>query len=440
MCAKKKTEDAKPAAGKGASGVDYNNPYESMLARFNAAADILKINDRERAILSVPEKVVNVNLPVVMDDGTTQVFEGYRVIHSTAMGPSKGGIRYAMEVHADEVKALAAWMTWKCAVVNIPYGGGKGGIKCNSRALSVDEKERLTRAYAASMSEVFGPDLDIPAPDMGTDGNVMAWIVDEYSKMNNNKYIPAVITGKPLLLGGSKGRTAATGRSVMTTCIQAMEKLKMDPKKSTVAVQGFGNVGSYGALLLEEKGLKVVAISDHKGAYYSPKGFNIKRIFEKYDLRNTIDTWIDKEDKDAKRIDNKAILELDVDVLAPCAIENVITTENAHKIKAKLIVEGANGPTAADADEIIHKQGIMVVPDIVANAGGVTVSYFEWVQNRRGHYYTEEEVNDRADRIIKEAFEAVYQMSKDKKVGMRLAAYLVAVQRVAEAVHLKGKY
>lgn len=439
MCAKKKSDDAKPAAGK-AAAVDYNNPYESMLARFNAAADILQISPRERAILSVPEKIVSVNLPVVMDNGTTEVFEGYRVIHSTAMGPSKGGIRYAMEVHADEVKALAAWMTWKCAVVNIPYGGGKGGIKVNSRALSEDEKERLTRAYTASMSEVFGPDLDIPAPDMGTDSKVMAWIVDEYSKMNNNNYIPAVITGKPLLLGGSKGRTAATGRSVMTTCIQALEKLKMDPKKCTVAVQGFGNVGSYAAMLLEEKGIKVVAISDHKGAYYNPKGINIKKIFETCDLSQTIDTWIAKVDKDAKKIDNGALLELDVDILAPCAIENVITRENADKIKAKLIVEGANGPVAADADEVINKKGIMVVPDIVANAGGVTVSYFEWVQNRRGHYYTEDEVNDRADRIIKDAFEAVYEMSKAKKVGMRLAAYLVAVSRVAEAVRLKGKY
>ncbi|MCE3007716.1 MAG: Glu/Leu/Phe/Val dehydrogenase [Bacteroidetes bacterium] len=412
-----------------------------MLARFNAAADILKLSDRERAILASPEKIVQVSLPVVMDDGTTKVFEGYRVIHSTAMGPSKGGIRYAMEVHQDEVKALAAWMSWKCAVVNIPYGGGKGGIKCDSRSMSVDEKERLTRAYTAAMSEVFGPDLDIPAPDMGTDPNVMAWIVDEYARMNNNNYIPAVVTGKPLSLGGSKGRTAATGRSVMTTCMQALEKLKMDPKKSTVAVQGFGNVGSYAALLLHEKGLKVVAISDHKGAYYNKKGFDLNQIFAKHDLTaTTIDSWIGEYGKDVERISNEELLELDVDVLAPCAIENVITTTNAASIKAKLIVEGANGPVSADADAVLQEKNIMIVPDIVANAGGVTVSYFEWVQNRRGHYYTEDEVNDRADKIIKDAFDSVFEMSRSKKVGMRLAAYLVAVNRVAEAVRLKGKY
>lgn len=444
MCAKKKDEGVKTLekkdAKKTAAAIDFSNPYESMLARFNAAADILKLSNRERAILSVPEKIVQVSLPVVMDDGSTEVFEGYRVIHSTAMGPSKGGIRYAMEVHQDEVKALAAWMSWKCAVVNIPYGGGKGGIKCDSRAMSADEKERLTRAYTAAMSEVFGPDLDIPAPDMGTDPNVMAWIVDEYARMNNNNYIPAVVTGKPLSLGGSKGRTAATGRSVMTTCMQALEKLKMDPKKCTVAVQGFGNVGSYAALLLEEKGMKVVAISDHTGAFYNKKGFDIKKIFETQDLRQPLSSWISKLGKDVETISNDELLLLDVDVLAPCAIENVITTDNAGKIKAKLIVEGANGPVAADADAVLEDKKIMVIPDIVANAGGVTVSYFEWVQNRRGHYYTEEEVNDRADRIIKEAFDTVYAMSKDKKVGMRLAAYLVAVNRVAEATRLKGKY
>jgi glutamate dehydrogenase (NAD(P)+) len=412
------------------------NPFESMLARFNKAADILQLGKRERDILSSPEKIVMVHLPVVMDDGSTQVFEGYRVIHSTVLGPSKGGIRYAMEVNLDEVKALSAWMSWKCAAVNIPYGGGKGGIKCEPRKMSAGEKERLTRMYTAAMIEVFGPDLDIPAPDMGTGPQEMAWIVSEFSRLMSGKYYPAVVTGKPLELGGSKGRVEATGRSVMTTCLAALKKLNMSPDKCTAAVQGFGNVGSIGAKLLSQQGIKVVAISDHTGAFYNKNGFHIGQAIQ-YKEKNggTLEGF-----NGGDKITNGELLELEVDILAPCALENVITAANANNIKAKLIVEGANGPVDSAADPIIDKKGIMVVPDIVANAGGVTCSYFEWVQNRRGHYYTENEVNERVDQIIAAAFEETFQAHVVHKVDMRTAAYLVSVDRVARGLRLRGKY
>ncbi len=412
------------------------NPFESMLARFNKAADILNVGQRERDILSHPEKVVMVSLPVAMDDGSTQVFEGYRVIHSTVLGPSKGGIRYAMEVNLDEVKALAAWMTWKCAAVNIPYGGGKGGIKCDPRKMSMGEKERLTRIYTASMIEVFGPDLDIPAPDMGTGPQEMAWIVSEFSRLMSGRYIPAVVTGKPLELGGSKGRVEATGRSVMTTCLAALKKMNIDPTQCTAAVQGFGNVGGIGAKLLSQQGIKVLAISDHTGAFYNKNGFHIGNALQYKDKNNGTLEGFTGGDK----ITNSELLELQVDVLAPCALENVITEKNAANIKAKLIVEGANGPVDAAADPIIDSKGIMVVPDIVANAGGVTCSYFEWVQNRRGHYYTENEVNERVDQIISAAFEETFHAHTVHKVPMRTAAYLVSVERVAKGLKLRGKY
>jgi len=434
---------AEPAVAPAAAAPNYalthnphHNPYEDMLARFNVAAELLELNDRERAILSVPEKVVMVNLPIAMDNGTTQVFEGYRVIHSTVLGPSKGGIRYALDVDLDEVKALAAWMTWKCSVVNIPYGGAKGGICCSPRNMSAGELERLTRAYTQSMAEVFGPDLDIPAPDMGTNANVMAWIVDEYSRLNHNNFIPGVVTGKPLELGGSKGREAATGRGVMTTTLAALKKQGIDPKSCTAAVQGFGNVGSFAAKLLSERGIRVVAISDHTGAYYNAEGILISAAT----LYRNNNGGVLEGFKGGERITNAQLLELGVDILVPAALQNVITEENAGKIKARYIVEGANGPIAAGADSIINDKGIFVIPDILANAGGVTTSYFEWVQNRRGAYYTEDDVNDRADKIIKAAFDEVYQMSVVKKVPMRLAAYLVGVQRVVKGLRLKGMY
>lgn len=433
--AKKKKDKSSQSSTTYDSSVEHN-PYESMLARFNQAADILKLDESERTILSVPTKIVEVYLPVVMDNGKVQMFEGFRVIHSTILGPSKGGIRYSMQVNPDEVKALAAWMTWKCAAVGIPYGGAKGGIKCEPRSMSVGELERLTRAYADAMIDVFGPDQDIPAPDMNTGPREMAWIADEYSKLHGGRYIPAVITGKPLELGGSKGRVEATGRSVMTTALAAMSKLKMDPKKCTAAVQGFGNVGSIAAKLLAEKGVKIVAISDATGAYYNKNGFSIPDAIAYRDKNKGLLEGY----KTGTPISNEELLTLDVDLLAPCAMENQITEQNASKIKAKLIVEGANGPVVSEADVILEKKGITVIPDIIANAGGVTVSYFEWVQNRLGEYYSETEVHGKADTIISNAFEEMYQTAKEHNVSYRIAAYVVAVGRVARALRILGRY
>lgn len=407
-----------------------------MMTRFHTAAQHLGLDDEVYDVLKAPAKQVIVNLPVTMDDGTIQVFEGYRVIHSTILGPSKGGIRYDMGVHLDEVKALAAWMTWKCAVVDIPYGGAKGGIKCNPRQMSSGEVERLTRAYTKAMMDIFGPDRDIPAPDMGTGPQEMAWLMDEYSR-SVGQTTNAVVTGKPLVLGGSLGRTEATGRGVMVSALAAMEKLKINPYKATCAVQGFGNVGSFAALLLEERGVKIVAISDLSGAYYNPQGLDINAaIAHRMENRGSLEGWSGGE----KLEKAEDLMELDVDVLVPAAMEDVITTDNAHNIKARLIVEGANGPTGSRADSIINDKGIMVVPDILANAGGVTVSYFEWVQNRLGYKWTAERVNRRSDRIMKDAFEKVYNTSKEYGVSMRIAAYIVAIDKVAKTYKFRGGF
>ncbi len=414
---------------------NHENPLDSMMKRFDEAARIIGLDNDSYNVLKYPAKSVLVNLPVIMDDGTVQNFEGYRVVHSTALGPSKGGIRYSMDVNLDEVKALAAWMTWKCAVVGIPYGGAKGGIKCDPRKLSKNEKERLTRAYASAMSDVFGPDKDIPAPDMGTGPQEMAWIMDEYSK-HVGKDSPAVITGKPLVLGGSLGRVEATGRGVMVTCRAAMAKLGMVPTESTCAVQGFGNVGSISAKLIRMQGLKIVAVSDVSGGYYNADGIDIDAAIEYRDANGgTLEGF-----KGASTISNEELLTLDVDVLVPAAMEDQITKINAADIKAKLIVEGANGPTSSSADEILNNKNIMVVPDILANAGGVTVSYFEWVQNRLGYYWTEERVNRRADRTMKLAFEAVYAASQKYGVSMRIAAYIVAIEKVSKVQKFRGVF
>jgi glutamate dehydrogenase/leucine dehydrogenase len=409
------------------------SPYESLLKRLNEAADIIKLEDRFRAVLSVPEKIVEVNMPVKLDNGKTEVFNGYRVVNSTVLGPSKGGIRYSEHVDKDEVMALAGWMTLKCSIAGLPYGGAKGGITLNPKKYSVDELERLTRAYTRKLKDVFGVDSDVPAPDMNTSGREMAWIADEYSRFYGNQ--PGVITGKPLELGGSQGRTAATGRGVMTTAMCAMKELGWNPKKVTCAIQGFGNVGSYAAILLVEKGVTVVAISDHNGGFYDPKGLNIKEAFDYAHKNGGLQGWTG-----GNRITNAELLELDVTMLAPCAMENQITQANAANIKAKLMVEGANGPVSADADAILDGKGIMIVPDILANAGGVTVSYLEWVQNRGGHYWTEDEVNAKADPMLERAFAEVLKASKDHKCSMRQAAYVVGIRRVASAIKLKGNY
>lgn len=411
-----------------------DNPFESMMSRFDEAARIIGLDEGSYNVLKSPQKSVMVSIPVTMDNGTVEVFEGYRVVHNANLGPSKGGIRYSMDVNLDEVKALAAWMTWKCAVVGIPYGGGKGGIKCDPRKLSKGELERLTRAYTDLMVDVFGPDKDIPAPDMGTGQQEMAWIMDEYSKLVGYSS-PAVVTGKPLVLGGSLGRVEATGRGVMVSTRSALAKLGISPVGTTCAVQGFGNVGSISAKLLAMQGLKVLAISDVTGGYYNPEGIDVEAAIAYRDNNGgTLEGF------KAQKITNEELLELDVTVLVPAAMENQITNENADKIKAKLIVEGANGPTVASADEILNKKGIMVVPDILANAGGVTVSYFEWVQNRLGYFWTEERVYRRADRVMKTAFEAVYAASQKYSISMRIAAYVVSISKVAEVEKLRGKF
>lgn len=411
-----------------------DNPFESMMSRFDEAAKIIGLDEGSYNVLKSPQKSVIVSIPVTMDNGTVQVFEGFRVVHNANLGPSKGGIRYSMDVNLDEVKALAAWMTWKCAVVGIPYGGGKGGIKCDPRKLSKGELERLTRAYTDLMVDVFGPDKDIPAPDMGTGQQEMAWIMDEYSKLVGYSS-PAVVTGKPLVLGGSLGRVEATGRGVMVSTRSALSKLGISPIGCTCAVQGFGNVGSISAKLLQMQGMKVLAISDVTGGYYNPDGIDVDAAIKYRDNNNGTLAGFQ-----AQKITNEELLELDVTVLVPAAMENQITVDNADKIKAKLIVEGANGPTVAGADTILNKKGVMVIPDILANAGGVTVSYFEWVQNRLGYFWTEERVYRRADRVMKTAFESVYAASIKYNVSLRIAAYVVAIAKVAEVEKLRGKF
>ena len=415
---------------------DRENPLESMMERFNIAAEKLGLSDEVYNVLKNPAKQVIVSLPITMDNGKIQVFEGIRVIHSNILGPAKGGIRFAPDVHLDEVRALAAWMTWKCAVVDIPYGGAKGGVRCNPREMSKGEIERLVRAYTMSMIDVIGPDKDIPAPDMGTGPREMAWLMDEYSKAHGMT-IPAVVTGKPLVLGGSLGRTEATGRGVMVSALAAMQKLKINPFTATCAVQGFGNVGSWAARLLEERGLKVIAISDHTGAFYNEKGINVVEAIAYRDGNNgTLEGYTGGD-----KMENAGdLLTLQVDVLVPAAVEDVITIANADQIKAKLIVEGANGPTSAKADAILNEKGIMAVPDILANAGGVTVSYFEWVQNRLGYKWTADRVNRRSDRIMKDAFDNVYQASIKYNVPMRIAAYIVAIDKVAQTYTYRGGF
>jgi glutamate dehydrogenase (NAD(P)+) len=414
---------------------DKENPLESMMQRFDKAVELLGISDEMYYILKVPARQVTVGLPITMDNGSIKVFEGHRVLHSNILGPGKGGIRFDPAVNLDEVRALAAWMTWKCAVVDIPYGGAKGGIACNPREMSAGEMERLMRAYTVSMLDVFGPDKDIPAPDMGTGPREMAWLLDEYSKAKGMT-VNTVVTGKPLVLGGSLGRTEATGRGVMTSALAGMDKLKINPYKATAAVQGFGNVGSHAAALLHERGVMIRAISDISGAYYNEKGINIEGAMKFREINNgTLENF-----PGAEKITNEELLIMDVDVLVPAAKEDVINNENAPYIQAKMIVEGANGPTSASADDIINDKGILVVPDILANAGGVTVSYFEWVQNRIGYKWTLDRVNRRSDRIMKDAFDKVFLTSQQYKVPMRIAAYMVAIQKVADTYKFRGGY
>ena len=415
--------------------VDKDNPFQDMMARFDHAAELLELDTGLYEVLRSPSRVHITSVPVVMDSGELRVFEGYRVIHSEVLGPSKGGIRFAPDVHMDEVKALAAWMTWKCAVVGVPFGGAKGGVACDPSSMSAGELERLTRRYTANLLDVFGPDKDIPAPDMNTNEQIMAWLLDTYS-MHAKRTETAVVTGKPILIGGSEGRREATGRGVMTTTLGAMERLGLRPGQCTVAVQGFGNVGSVAAQLLREQGCTVVAVSDVSGGYYNADGIDINAAIAYAAEHGRSLAGFDG----AEPISNEELLALDVDVLAPCAKENQITEDNAADIKAKIVSEGANGPTTPEADEILNANGVLVIPDILANAGGVTVSYFEWVQNRQGYFWSKDRVNRRLDRQMRAGFNKVYDAGERYDVSMRIAAYVIAIEKVAGALKMRGIY
>jgi len=414
---------------------DHDNPFQAMVERFDVAARILSLDPGFYEYLVTPSRIHITAIPVSMDDGRIKVFEGYRVIHNEILGPSKGGIRYAPDVTMDEVKALAAWMTWKCAVIGVPFGGAKGGVICNPREMSPGELERMTRRYTANMLDVFGPERDIPAPDMNTNEQVMAWILDTYS-MHVRRTETAVVTGKPIILGGSKGRREATGRGVMTVTLAAMERLNMRPGQCTVAVQGFGNVGSVAAQLLHEQGCKIVAVSDFMGGYYNENGLDLEAMIA-YGAgnKNMLEGY-----PGAQPISNDELLALEVDVLVPAAKEDQITRHNVDTIKAKIIAEGANGPTTPLADSVLKEKGIIVIPDILANAGGVTVSYFEWVQDRQGYFWSLERVNRRLDRMMGSAFDAVYDSALKHDTTLRIGAYVLAIDKVASALRLRGIY
>ena len=415
--------------------IDHDDPFQSMMERFDVAAEILELNPGFYEYLCRPTRIHATSVPVEMDSGQIKVYDGYRVIHNNVLGPSKGGIRFAPDVSLNEVKALAAWMTWKCAVLDLPFGGAKGGVVCNPKQMSAKELERLTRRYTANLFDVFGPDKDIPAPDMNTNEQIMAWVLDTYS-MHARRTENAVVTGKPVGLGGSQGRRKATGRGVMTVTLAAMERLGLAPSECTVAVQGFGNVGATAAELLAEQGGTVVAVSDVTGGYYNESGLDINEL-RNYTQNNdgTLEGY-----PDADPITNEELLTLDVDVLVPAAKEDQIDAEIAEAIGARIIAEGANGPTLPEADEILAEKNVLVIPDILANAGGVTVSYFEWVQDRQGFFWTEERVNRRLDRMMRDAFERVYETADEHDVTLRIGAYVRGVRKVAEALRMRGIY
>jgi len=410
------------------------NPYDNVLKTIDKAASILGYAPSDYETLKHPERELRVSVPVRMDDGSLQVFEGYRVQHSTLRGPAKGGIRFHHEVNDDEVRALSAWMTFKCAVVGVPYGGGKGGVVVDPSKLSVNEKRQLTRRYTAMIAPIIGPETDIPAPDVGTNAEVMGWIMDTYSMLKGHT-VTGVVTGKPITLGGAKGRREATGRGIMITAVNAVKALGKDMNGMTVAIQGMGNVGSVSAALLTEQGAKVVAVSDVSCAIYNEDGLNIPEIIA---YLNEGKNLLEGYQGNYKKISNEDLLTLDVDILVPAALENQINASNADKVRAKIIVEGANGPTTVEADEILDKNGVVVLPDILANAGGVVVSYFEWVQNLQSLYWDESQVNDKLKSIMDAAFESVWNIAKEKNVNLRSGAYLIAMQRLIEAVNLRG--
>ena len=410
------------------------NPWISAETRFHPAANLLGIDDGMRKMLATPTREVTVAIPIMLDDGRLEVFTGYRVQHSIARGPAKGGIRFAPDVNLDEVRALASWMTWKCAVVNIPYGGAKGGVICDPSIMSEAELEKLTRRYTSAIIEMIGPEIDIPAPDLGTNERMMAWIMDTYS-MHKRHATTAVVTGKPVSLGGSKGRAEATGRGCMIVCQQALAKLKKEPRETEVIIQGFGNVGGMSARLMSKAGFKIVGIVEWDGAVYNSHGLDIEKL-----MQHRKETGSIADCPGADNIDKNEALTLECDILLPAAKENVITSLNAGKIRAKVICEGANGPTTPAADPILRDNNVFIIPDILANAGGVTVSYFEWVQDRMGYFWNEELVIQRLEEIMVNSFRDVVAYGEHHHVDNRTAANMLAQSRVIEAIKLRGIY
>jgi glutamate dehydrogenase (NAD(P)+) len=410
------------------------NPFEAMMERFDHAAKLINLDPGLYKVLRHPEKQIIVSIPILRDSGEVEVYTGYRVLYNTSRGPAKGGIRFDLNVTLEEVTALAAWMTWKCALVNIPFGGAKGGVVCDPTTMSMAELEKVTRRYTSSIIEILGPDSDVPAPDVNTNERVMAWIMDTYS-MHKRHTVTAVVTGKPVEMGGSLGRREATGRGCMIVTREALTKLGMSLKGARIAVQGFGNVGSVAADLMAKEGATIVAVSDKSTALHNPKGLDVQELLK----------WA-KEHRQlagypkAETIPHEQLLKVDCDVLVPAATENVITSKNARQIKAKIICEGANGPTSAAADKILEEKGVFVIPDILANAGGVTVSYFEWVQDRGGYFWDEETVNRRLEAILVRSFNEVIATAAKYKVANRIASYIVAVDRVAAMHRLRGMY
>jgi glutamate dehydrogenase (NAD(P)+) len=410
------------------------NIFDAMLEEFDGAARLLGLDQGIWKILTHPKRQIIVSCPVLMDNGNIEVFTGYRVQYNITLGPAKGGIRYHPDVTLDEVKALAAWMTWKCAVAGVPFGGGKGGVVCDPTKMSQRELEALTRRYIAEIIDAIGPEKDVPAPDVNTNEQVMAWVMDTYS-MHVGHTTTAIVTGKPIILGGSLGRREATGRGVMITTREAAKHLGIDIKAAKIAVQGFGNVGSVSADLLSRLGAKIVAVTDWKGGVYNARGLDVADLIAWTQKHKTVAGY-----PKADPLEGSKIFELDVEVLIPAALENQITMSNAPKIKAKIVAEGANGPTTPDADNHLHDRGVFIIPDILANAGGVTTSYFEWVQDRYGYFWEERDVNDRLERKMVEAFDRVLQTSLKYKCDMRRAAYVVAIDQVASVTKLRGMY
>jgi glutamate dehydrogenase (NAD(P)+) len=412
------------------------NPWEAQAARFDFAAQKLNLDEGLWKILRYPNREIIVHIPVAMDDGRLEVFTGFRVQHSIARGPAKGGVRYSPDVTLDEVRALASWMTWKCAVVNIPFGGAKGGVIVDPKQLTFSELERLTRRYTAELIEFLGPEKDVPAPDMNTNEQTMAWMMDTYS-MHMRQTVTAVVTGKPVNIGGSRGRREATGRGVMINCDEALKKFNMRREDTRVIVQGFGNVGSNAAKLMADAGYKIIGIAEYNGGLYNANGIDIDALIE-YRDRNSARTIVGFDG--AESAETKDLLIAECDILIPAATENVITSQNAGDIKAKILCEGANGPTTAAADEILAEKRVFVIPDILANAGGVTASYFEWVQDRQGYFWKESAVNEQLEFILREAFEDVVQFSETHSVNNRIAAYMLAISRVAHTIKQRGIY